>query len=130
MSSHLKQQIPPQIFTCCLWVENIFHSSFLYLGLSPTLHGYICFVCLLSLVAEFLGMYVFSGSYNFPVWCSKPLFCILEQGTISQSLWILPCPQILACFQKGLPVYWNSLWPLYSGAAQGAGRTVGKEMWF
>ena len=55
-------------------VGDIFHCSCLYLGLSPTLYGYT-WSALLSLVAEFLSLYVFSHPYKPPgrCWKWKPL---------------------------------------------------------
>lgn len=56
-------------------------------------------------------------------------FCFPGGNGTAQACGFSLATHSLTYFQKGLPVYWNSFWPLFSGATHWAGWTVG-EVWF
>lgn len=101
LSSHLKQQSPPSDLLL-LSGEKCFPSALLETWrFSQTLSGYTCSHFLLTLVAEFLSLYIISGFCNAPGPMLITSLLFLKWCYIS-SFWFLSGPQTLDCFRKVL----------------------------
>ena len=101
LSSHLKQQSPPSDLLL-LSGEKCFPSALLETWrFSQTLSGYTCSHFLLTLVAEFLSLYIISGFCNAPGPTLITSLLFLKWCYIS-SFWFLSGAQTLDCFRKVL----------------------------
>lgn len=98
--SHLKKQIPPQIFTSCLQLGYTVHWfcytwDFLWPRMDTSAPHFL-FPCL----AEFLSFPVFPDPYNSAGWLPETSLSFSRRWHYLSSLWLLPCPLILTWFSE------------------------------